>query len=806
MKSDMCCSANNFRCWEWGLDRRAERRGRPGCRPWLAFVAPTHLHLTFVLLFFVMSNSIDPVNACCVGDSGPLSDCSFTRVNSELRENVTCTLKDFRRRDSEGCTHNHWTEKNDEIPGNVHGLKVEYYLTQCNRSLREERGQKSDRCPSSCNANNGLSYIAINITFKLDYTSASKVEAIEIELRGLDGDSHGRKQWCVLYEYGRGNVQYDDATNRLFYYDGFIGLVPGFEYEVAVRGLPTADLDQRTWVKKKFRTRPCWSPFLTWHGTPFAANFTMILNNHADYKKDIDEYNVSLHTSSDQALSYEIIQNNQDKTEIVFECLEPGPYVIKIQARGTCKSCVPYKKSFNVSSEKPQVTVCPENITRYTEIRGNTSVTWPAPLAISPCEDLASINSSQSHHSGDIFEEGTTTEVRYEFWQYNQEERAVCSFYIKVLSDTEPPVVTCSNVTLPSESPNFFSGLVEGESYTYDDNNPDPDGVSYNFTKDMDLMEGVTGTIIPPGETHVTLVAKDTFGNTATCVFYVKNALAELPVNCPHLEDTAITDPGRNTYTFDPNIGESNITKSLPGYIYYGDKHRVALDMTLGGFPVGSNVPIGSHEMVVLIRDEVLTKTCRSICTVKERPKSNGSVPVPIIVGSVLGFALALLVFFIVNNCCQKVPGRSRLETCKERFRLVMAEKHEENETQFSRPQQDTGIDLQLIKDAPSVNSSSTNIKDLVMVWFKQHEDQTDSGCGTSLDPRAHENMQDDSNPLHGSEGKKMLKCEVHLDSGVDIDSSGNFRHDKGYGSVDGIREASAGTCSPLMNHQDAPL
>lgn len=77
--------------------------------------------------------------------------------------------------------------------------------------------------------------------------------------------------------------------------------------------------------------------------------------------------------------------------------------------------------------------------------------------------------------------------------------------------------MTCANVTLPPESPNTFNGLIDGESYTYADANPDPKGITYNVTR------GITGDLFPQGYTPVTLVAKDTFGNKATCVFYVEN-------------------------------------------------------------------------------------------------------------------------------------------------------------------------------------------------------------------------------------------------------------------------------------------
>lgn len=88
----------------------------------------------------------------------------------------------------------------------------------------------------------------------------------------------------------------------------------------------------------------------------------------------------------------------------------------------------------NYAGAKPLITECPDNITLYTEFGGNISVTWPTPSASSPCPDLAPVKTKQSHHPGDVFREGTVTEVRYEFLQYDQDDNATCSFYIHILS------------------------------------------------------------------------------------------------------------------------------------------------------------------------------------------------------------------------------------------------------------------------------------------------------------------------------------------------------------------------------------
>eukprot|EP00057_Strongylocentrotus_purpuratus_P009215 XP_011663689.1 PREDICTED: uncharacterized protein LOC100888443 isoform X2 [Strongylocentrotus purpuratus] len=717
------------------------------------------------------------------------------------------------RKNLVGCDHAYWTNNNDEIPGRVKDLDAIYYYTQCNRSLNEEPGQMSDRCPSSCDANNGKSYIAINITFKLDYTSASKLTAIEIKLFGLYGGFHGGKTWCVLYEYGKGNVTYNDAKNHIFYYDGFIGLVPGYEYEVGIRGLPTARVDESTWSKFKIKTRPCWKPFIMWHLTPFALNFTLILNSQDDYKDSIDEYYIAVYSSGSSSSIHgeQIIQNKYNTTQVVFGCLEPHNYTLEIRARGTCESCLPYvKENLTIFSAKPLVTACPDNITLYTEFGGNVSVTWPIPSASSPCPSLAPIKSKQSHHPGDVFQEGTITEVRYDFSQYYQDDNATCSFFIHILSDTDPPVVTCANITLPTESPNTFNGLIDGESYTYADANPDPKGITYNVT------QGITGDLFPQGYTPVTLVAKDTFGNKATCVFYVENVLTELPVNCPSLDHTVTTDPGKDTYTFHPSFGEHNITKSVAGYIYHGD--TVVMEITLGGSPVGTSVSIGAHEIVVIIHDDVLNKTCRGLYTVTEHFPT-GSVPIAIIVGSVLGIALAILALFTINNYWPKEPGESRLGTCLEKLRNLTATDPENklpgdytSEAFYSRVDQgktiEPGIDLNILVNAPepSEYSSATNINDIkVRNWVY---DQHDSGFTDREEEQIREKSQ----------SQVMHKCEIHPDSpgsqhdtGFDtgtgvVYSQEHLQHSTEDGDVDERGESSGGTSWPLLQHSDTSV
>ncbi|XP_030845535.1 hyalin-like [Strongylocentrotus purpuratus] len=186
-----------------------------------------------------------------------------------------------------------------------------------------------------------------------------------------------------------------------------------------------------------------------------------------------------------------------------------------------------------------------------------------------------------------------------------------CIGYI-VVQDTTPPNVTCTDVTTRPFLPNSFLGLGVGISYTYEDSNPDPSGITYNVTK------GPGGDLFPPGRTPVTMYAVDIFNNRATCLFYVENTLTELPVNCPDLNRTVATDMGLPTYSYTPSIEASDVTKSTSGYRYHGG--AVSVDPTMA---IGSKLDVGTHLDTVLISDEVLSKTCIGYIVVQDTTPPN---------------------------------------------------------------------------------------------------------------------------------------------------------------------------------------
>nr|XP_054772177.1 oncoprotein-induced transcript 3 protein-like [Lytechinus pictus] len=133
------------------------------------------------------------------------------------------------------------------------------------------------------------------------------------------------------------------------------------------------------------------------------------------------------------------------------------------------------------------------------------------------------------------------------------------------------------------------------------DENPDPSGISYNVTT------GFAGDLFPPGNTPVTMFARDTFDNVATCQFYVQNSLKSLPVTCPDLDRNVTLDLGETALSFDPNFGADDVIRFLPLYRFH---RNVNVEASIDGLPVGSHVTAGRHEVVVVISDDVLSRTC----------------------------------------------------------------------------------------------------------------------------------------------------------------------------------------------------
>ncbi|XP_071483665.1 hyalin-like [Diadema antillarum] len=198
--------------------------------------------------------------------------------------------------------------------------------------------------------------------------------------------------------------------------------------------------------------------------------------------------------------------------------------------------------------------------------------------------------------------------------------------YSTNITDTTPPAVQCANATLTEDWPNVFWGLQrtedpppsEGQYYYYDEHS-NYNGISYDYP----IL--FSGHRYKPGYTKVTLRARDTFDNEATCEFYVFNKLTELPAECPDLNDTEATHPGQDTFTFVQTIFASDVD-IIPEifYLYVGEPY---VTMSIDGQPPGSAVGLGIHTVTTVISDDVLNKTCTSYILVEDNESPNVTCP-----------------------------------------------------------------------------------------------------------------------------------------------------------------------------------
>ncbi|XP_072175773.1 uncharacterized protein [Diadema setosum] len=203
--------------------------------------------------------------------------------------------------------------------------------------------------------------------------------------------------------------------------------------------------------------------------------------------------------------------------------------------------------------------------------------------------------------------------------------------WVIIVQDTTPPAVECANVTLNETTPNVFHGLSwtqespppEGHYTYYDENRPEAGAVNYS------LPTGFNGHRYPPGYTPVTLIARDIFGNEATCDFYVFNNLNELPVISPDLDDTVGTNTGESVFTFVQTFHSGDVITSVSHYGYVGGGPYVT--MSIDGQPPGSDVGLGNHTVTTVISDDVLNKTCTSYILVEDREPPNIACPEDIV-------------------------------------------------------------------------------------------------------------------------------------------------------------------------------
>jgi HYR domain len=162
----------------------------------------------------------------------------------------------------------------------------------------------------------------------------------------------------------------------------------------------------------------------------------------------------------------------------------------------------------------PPVITCPSNIVVWTCDTNGVPVTYPMPMVTDDHDATPTVFCIPP--SGSIFPVGTTTVICEAFDDCTNRSR--CTFEVRVVRDTTPPVLACSNITVCASS---SRGTV----------------VNFNPTATDDCSSSVTikcdpepGSLFPLGVTTVICEATDDCGNSSRCEFTVEVVRARLEI------------------------------------------------------------------------------------------------------------------------------------------------------------------------------------------------------------------------------------------------------------------------------------
>jgi hypothetical protein len=160
------------------------------------------------------------------------------------------------------------------------------------------------------------------------------------------------------------------------------------------------------------------------------------------------------------------------------------------------------------------VITCPSNIVVWTCDTNGGPVVYPMPIVTDNHDATPTVFCIPP--SGSIFPVGTTTVICEAFDDCRNRNR--CTFEVRVIRDTTPPVLACSNITVCASS---SRGAV----------------VNYMPTATDDCSAIVTikcdpepGSVFPLGVTQVVCEATDECGNSSRCEFKVEVVRAKLSI------------------------------------------------------------------------------------------------------------------------------------------------------------------------------------------------------------------------------------------------------------------------------------
>jgi HYR domain-containing protein len=167
----------------------------------------------------------------------------------------------------------------------------------------------------------------------------------------------------------------------------------------------------------------------------------------------------------------------------------------------------------------PPVITCPSNIVVWTCDPNGGPVIYPMPTVTDDYDATPTVFCMPP--SGSIFPVGTTTVICEAFDDCRNRSR--CEFMVRVVQDTTPPVLVCSNITVCASS---SRGAV----------------VNYMPTATDDCSSVITikcdpepGSLFPLGVTEVVCEATDECGNSSRCEFKVEVVRAKLSIARTHL-------------------------------------------------------------------------------------------------------------------------------------------------------------------------------------------------------------------------------------------------------------------------------
>ncbi|MCB0642341.1 MAG: HYR domain-containing protein [Phaeodactylibacter sp.] len=194
-----------------------------------------------------------------------------------------------------------------------------------------------------------------------------------------------------------------------------------------------------------------------------------------------------------------------EPSQSVFTCLDGGTHTIQIMVIDENNNVAIFIGVINLNDvNPPEFTTCPSVITAE---GCNNAVTYQV-AATDDC-NIVNLDLTEGLPSGSNFPLGTT-DVVVTATDFAGNE-ATCSFVVNIVDETAPVFATCPSSTTIDFCDDVFEYTVLATDNCQE--------VNYVLTQGLP-----SGSVFPPGTTHVFVDAVDGSGNTSTCSFAVQVA------------------------------------------------------------------------------------------------------------------------------------------------------------------------------------------------------------------------------------------------------------------------------------------